>query len=421
MKQTFQGFYTPKVDDIKAAWSSEKTLFVFDTNVLLNLYAYTEDTRKDFFKILDKVSNNVWLPYHVGLEYQKNRLNVVKNEKAIFTKIEIYLENIKKHVNNAAFQDLKLTQRLPSLSSEAEELHTEIFELLSKYEKSVKKWNKKQPEVRSEDKIRQKIDNVFSGKIGEKPKNQEYLDELFKEGEDRYNNHVPPGYKDKKEKEKKTKFTYAALSYIPMYGDLIIWKQILDKASAEDINSVIFITDDAKEDWQYIIDSNGKKTIGARSELRDEIYINSNIDSFEILQTTDFMESGQEFLELKLKEKSIKEVKLNLEFLKLIEEEKDSLLEKKLRFDLVTQKNLEKIEKRKRHELDFQYRNDLDEQLKFEQKMEREMEWRYEQEEELREERKQEYLDAMRHERERELRYEQEEEMRNEQDEFRGY
>jgi len=188
----------------------------------LNLYSYTEDTRKDFFKILDKVSNNVWLPYHVGLEYQKNRLNVVKNEKAIFTKIETYLENIKKQVNNAAFKDLKLAQRLPSLNSEAEELHKDIFDLLSKYEKSVKKWNKKQPEVRSTDNIRQKIDNLFSGKVGNKPNDQEYLDNLFKEGEERYNNYIPPGYKDKKEKEKKTKFTYAGLSYIPMYGDLII-------------------------------------------------------------------------------------------------------------------------------------------------------------------------------------------------------
>ena len=199
MKQTFQGFYTPNADDIKAVWSSKNTLFVFDTNVLLNLYAYTEDTRKDFFKILDKVSHNVWLPYHVGLEYQKNRLNVVKNEKAIFTKIENYLDNIKKQVNNAAFKDLKLAQRLPSLNSEAEEVHKEIFELLSKYEKSVKKWNKKQPEVRSTDKIRQKIDDVFSDKVGNKPNDQEYLDNLFKEGEERYSNNIPPGYKDKKE------------------------------------------------------------------------------------------------------------------------------------------------------------------------------------------------------------------------------
>ena len=414
MKQAFQGFYTPNEDYVLCLRTRKQTLFVFDTNVLLNLYSYTEDTRKDFFKILDKVSDNVWLPYHVGLEYQRNRLNVIKNEKAIFSKIEKYLDNIKKQVDNNTFRDLKLAQRLPTLNSETEELHKNILDLVLKYENSVNEWNKKQPEVRSTDKIRQKIDKVFDGKIGLPPKDQVYLDTLFDEGKERYTNLVPPGYKDKKEKEAKEKFTYSGLTYIPMYGDLIIWKQMLDKSFDEDIESVIFVTDDAKEDWQYIIDSNGKKTIGARSELRDEIYINSNIVSFEILQTTDFMESGQEFLELKLKEESINEVKLNLEFLKSIEEEKDELLEKKLRHDKVIQKKLEKIVEQKRREIEMQRRCEYEEELRFE----REMEWRQEQEEELREERederRKEYEDEMRHEREMEWRHEQEEEFRRE-------
>jgi len=410
MKQIFQGFYTPNEDDIKASWSSDKTLFVFDANVLLNLYSYTEDTRKDFFKILDKVSDNIWLPYHVGLEYQRNRLNVIKNEKAIFPKIEKYLDNIKKQVDNNTFQDLKLAQRLPSLNSEAEKLHKDILNLLSKYESSVKKWNKMQPEVRSTDKIRQKIDKFFDGRIGLSPKDQVYLDTLFDEGKERYSNLVPPGYKDKKEKEAKEKFTYSGLTYIPMYGDLIIWKQILDKASNEDIDSVIFITDDAKEDWQYIIDSNGKKTIGVRSELRDEICIKSNITSFEILQTTNFMESGQEFLELQLKKESIKEVKLNLELIKAIEDRKEELLNRKLRLEV------EKEKKRRKKSLEEhrQLKREYEEELRFE----REMEWRNENDVELREEReaehRREYEEEMRHERKMEWRQEQEEEMRRE-------
>ena len=378
--------------------------------LLLNLYSYTEDTRKDFFKILDKVSDNVWLPYHVGLEYQRNRLNVIKNEKAIFPKIEKYLDNIKKQVDNNTYKDLKLAQRLPSLNSEAEELHQKILDLLLKYENSVNKWNKKQPEVRSIDKIRQKIDKVFDGKIGFPPKDQAYLDTLFDEGKERYINLVPPGYKDKKEKEAKEKFTYSGLTYIPMYGDLIIWKQMLDKSLDEDIESVIFVTDDAKEDWQYIIDSNGKKTIGVRSELRDEIYINSNIVSFEILQTTNFMERGQEFLELKLKEESIKEVKLNLELLKAVEERKEKLFHQKLRL------NLENDRKRRKILLEEQrqFKREYEEEMRYE----REMEWRHEQEEEHREEReqdrRQEYEEEMRYEREMEWRQEQEREYRSE-------
>jgi len=68
MKELFKGFYTPSEKDIKKSWSDEKTLFVFDTNVLLNLYRYTEATRDDFFQIIDSISEKIWLPYHVGLE-----------------------------------------------------------------------------------------------------------------------------------------------------------------------------------------------------------------------------------------------------------------------------------------------------------------------------------------------------------------
>ena len=233
------------------------------------------------------------------------------------------------------------------------------------------------------------------------------MESLFR---DLGSNLVPPGYKDKKEKEAKEKFTYSGLTYIPMYGDLIIWKQILDKASNEDIDSVIFITDDAKEDWQYIIDSNGKKTIGVRSELRDEICIKSNITSFEILQTTNFMESGQEFLELQLKKESIKEVKLNLELIKAIEDRKEELLNRKLRLEV------EKEKKRRKKSLEEhrQLKREYEEELRFE----REMEWRNENDVELREEReaehRREYEEEMRHERKMEWRQEQEEEMRRE-------
>jgi len=330
MKKLFSGFYSPTDDEIKASWSNEKTLFVFDTNVLLNLYAYTKITREDFFKIIEKVSDNIWLPYHVGLEYQRNRLNVVKNEKGIFNDIEKYVKAIEKQINNADFNNLKLKQRLPDLFDKSEELHTNIEKLFRKYRSSVKKSNNKQPDVRSSDLIRKEIDDLFNNKVGN-PFEQKKLDEIFKEGKERYENKVPPGYEDKQEKEKADKFTYQGLTYIPMYGDLIIWKQIIEKAKDENIESVIFVTDDVKEDWWYILNSNGKKEIGVRAELREEIYRESNISSFEILTTTSFMKNGKEFLELKeVHEESIEEAKTNIDNYRGRGSIKDGLGQKRL-------------------------------------------------------------------------------------------
>jgi len=313
MKELFKGFYTPSEKDIKKSWSDEKTLFVFDTNVLLNLYRYTEATRDDFFQIIDSISEKIWLPYHVGLEYQRNRLTVIKNEKAIFNNLHSYLKDLKKNIETTNLQELKLNQRLPELDKKTKKMQEDINKLIANYKKEIDTWNKKQPDVRSTDKIRKTIDKVFNKKIGSPPENQKWLDDLYKDGEKRYLLNVPPGYMDKKDKENKDNFLYADLKYIPMYGDLIIWKQVIEKVKNEDIDSLIFVTDDVKEDWWYILNSNGKKEIGARAELRDEIYRNSGIKSFELLRTTDFMKNGQEILKLSVKDESINEAKINFE------------------------------------------------------------------------------------------------------------
>jgi len=208
---------------------------------------------------------------------------------------------------------LKLKQRLPEVFKKSEELHSKIGELFDEYRVSINEWNEKQPDVRSSDNIRKKIDEFFDEKVGDSFTEQKELEEIFKEGEERYKNNIPPGYKDENEKKNKPNFTYAGLNYIPMYGDLIIWKQIIAKAKTENIKSVIFITDDVKEDWWYILDSHGRKEIGVRAELREEIYRESDISSFEVLRTTDFMKSGKEFLELDVHEESITETKSKIE------------------------------------------------------------------------------------------------------------
>lgn len=53
-----------------------------------------------------------------------------------------------------------------------------------------------------------------------------------------------------------------------IYGDLIIWKEIINYASAEK-KPIIFVTDDRKEDWWRI--ENGE-TIGPREELIQEFF-----------------------------------------------------------------------------------------------------------------------------------------------------
>ena len=313
MKDTFSGFYSYSDEELKQVWNSNDVLFVFDTNVLLNLYSYTESTRNDFFKILDKLSDRIWIPYHVGLEYQLRRLGVISNEKSTAKNIQDKLDKIKS-IFHKDFSELKLEQKSPNLSKKTKTLEDKITKLLDSYQKEVASFDEKQPCVRNTDNIRKKIDSLFKNKIGEKPKEQKLLDDLFKEGKERFSNKVPPGYMDEKEKKEKPSYGFDNLTYIPMYGDLILWKQTIEKSKETDINSIIFITDDTKEDWIYSISSNGKKDIGVRAELRQEIQKEANINIFEIYNSSKFMKLGKENLSLiDITDESIKEAKENTE------------------------------------------------------------------------------------------------------------
>ncbi|MFY9072805.1 PIN-like domain-containing protein [Aliarcobacter butzleri] len=308
MENIFKGFHETSDAVLKEIWNEEYTLFVFDTNVLLNLYRYGEQTRKDFFKVLNDIKN-IWIPYHVGLEYQRNRISVIKNEKKVFNDLKKYLSNLKKEINSSSIEELKLSERLPLVNKENDSFKKSILELISNYENFINEENKKQPEVRSGDKIRKDIYKVFDTKVGNKPNNQEWLDCIYKDGEIRYKNNIPPGYKDKdKSNSDDNLFSYSDLNYNSKFGDLIIWKQIIEKANDDNIKNIIFISDDIKEDWRYIVESNGKKIIGCRAELREEIFTKSNIDNFLILQSFELLKTNNKISKNKIDKDSIVEI-----------------------------------------------------------------------------------------------------------------
>lgn len=79
--------------------------------------------------------------------------------------------------------------------------------------------------------LRDKLDLIFNGRIGDCFQ-EDKLKEIYKEGNERYSNKIPPGFKDEK------------------YGDLIIWHQIMDFAK-DNNKSIIFVTQDSKIDWWF--------------------------------------------------------------------------------------------------------------------------------------------------------------------------
>lgn len=305
MKKSFSGFYNPTVEELKKAWLDENTIFVFDTNVLLDIYSYKESAREDFFSSLEKLKSNIWIPFHVGLEYQRNRLQVISQAKAVFRHAKKELNDIK---NLKTKEKIKsITDMFPSLLDKTSKLSDNIDKLINDYEKNLNKFDDKQPCVRSHDEIRERLNDLFCDKVGLEPKQSE-IDSIEKEGEERYKNKIPPGFKDEGKDES---FCYGDVKYKNKYGDLIIWKQIIEHLkSNKDIKNVIFITNDTKEDWWFIIDSGGNKRVGPHALLINEIKKLDNIKLFDMCTTVDFLQSTSDYVpDFKVHEESISNVK----------------------------------------------------------------------------------------------------------------
>jgi hypothetical protein len=133
---------------------------------------------------------------------------------------------------------------------------------------------------------------------------------LYKEGEERYKVKRPPGYLDKDKglgKNERESHMYNGLVLSKKYGDLIVWKQILRYVKNENIKHVIFVTDDSDEDWWWIVDSKGSKTIGPRPELVQEI-AEYGANLFYMYSSERFLRFASQYLDIRVAPESIESV-----------------------------------------------------------------------------------------------------------------
>ena len=82
MKNLFPGFYRPDAGTLRALMRSARV--VLDSSALLNLYRYPTQAREDLLSVLDAISDRLWIPYQVALEFQQNRPAVIADQVARF-------------------------------------------------------------------------------------------------------------------------------------------------------------------------------------------------------------------------------------------------------------------------------------------------------------------------------------------------
>ncbi|MCG3873578.1 PIN-like domain-containing protein [Psychrobacter sp. Ps7] len=304
MQELFKGYYSLTEQDLNELWKN--AVFVFDTNVLLNLYRYQSSTRDSLIKVIEGFSERVWIPYYVGLEFQNNRLNVISKQYNRYSELEDIVSksvtDMQTKVNN-----LQLKKRHSNI--DPDKLIEIIESFKSNMSTEIDGFKEMSMDINSLDTIREKIDELFYGKIGKAPKNQEEIDKITKEGAIRYKYRIPPGFRDNKKdlnEDESSHNKHENVYYERKYGDLIIWKQIIKHAKESGLTDIIFITDDNKSDWWL---KKSGKTIGARPELINEITEEANVERFHMYTMENFLSYANEKMGAKVEEEVIQEVR----------------------------------------------------------------------------------------------------------------
>ena len=271
MIKHFPCYYIPTPIELQKLF--DDSYFIFDTNVLLDIYRLGPDHSNKVLKLIQYYSDKIKVPYHVAEEYHDNLVptlvnHIEKLKKAIaqldFDKFSAIVSNyLKDNLPNTTINEF--TNRLkPNLKRFQRTLHVQKDFLNNEL---------------SECALQRRLSELLSPLLL-KPFTEAEITAIETDGLTRYQAAIPPGYKDAQKSSNQ-------------YGDLIIWKEIL-KFAKENNTSVIFISRDVKEDWFYEI--HGRK-LGPRIELLKEFHMNLPSKSFYIYTMDAFIRYANEHME----------------------------------------------------------------------------------------------------------------------------
>lgn len=298
--------------DFDAIWKDG--IFVFDSNVLLDLYRLPNSAKSDLIRILknDGFNGRIWIGFQVLIEFMNNRFEAISDQKNKFTSVRKLIEEcIIQHeeLNQSLISDLgklKLKQRHSLINPDGfinEKNTNSSIKFLEDFITELDKLERKQPDVSDNDPIKDEVLEIFVDKVGV-GFDKKRLASIYKDGERRYEAKIPPGYKDSK---KEGSHLHSDKEYVRKYGDLILWNEILEKCESDKVKHLVLVTGDVKEDWW--LEKRGKK-LGPRLELLNEIYSGCpDLQTFYMYDTSSFLKYAQKELDNKVKDSSIKEAK----------------------------------------------------------------------------------------------------------------
>lgn len=233
MRDLFPGHYPISEEEDSKIWS--EGLFVFDTNVLLNLYRLKLETAEKLLSILEALKDRVWIPYHVAYEFHRRRLTVVLEQNESYEKIKQFLAKTERSIQSQLPARHPLFDRDPVV-----EKFAAVFE---EVQQQIEDHEKGHPNYLKQDALLERLTRLTEGRVGPRYTVDEFAD-LEKQGKERYDDEIPPGFMDKEKTENR-------------YGDWIVWRQTLNHLQGKG-TPVVFVSDEQKRDW-WEIDAKKRK------------------------------------------------------------------------------------------------------------------------------------------------------------------
>lgn len=241
MKSKFPAYYRIHKEDILAKF--DDCVFMFDTSALLDVFRLKKELSEKVFGVIEHYQAQVKIPYHVAEEYNRRIHDVLKDQLQ-------YIKDSRGSFD-AFVRTFAAKRSMPYISADTKDILDMLREQIEKEYLEQEQFVKDQL-VHGE--YQNRMADLLDGKVLD-PFTTEEIEEIAKEGEARYSNKVPPGFKD-------------AAKGANRYGDLINWKEILRFAKSSH-KHILFVANDEKEDW--VCKENGM-TIGPLYDLLKEFY-----------------------------------------------------------------------------------------------------------------------------------------------------
>lgn len=284
MKQHFAGYYDLSQEQFRRLWTD--CVFVVDTNVLLDMYRLSPEARESMYNTLHKLKARLWIPYQVAKEYHRNINVVILGQIKKCEEMSVQVNQLENKILNGCAASRSYPYLSSGIQKRIKKLIADINKEIDDEKESIRQLIRQNP-------AKNQIAELLEGKIGGEL-SVERIEAIYKNGKIRYEEKIPPGYKDVGEKHGND-----------VYGDLVIWEEMIAFARDND-KDIIFITSDVKEDWYLRLEN---ETIGPKEELRMEFAHRTNNHIYYSYSAASFLKYVDKYIEVsKIPGKIIDEV-----------------------------------------------------------------------------------------------------------------